>query len=95
MKKGLTCKIRRVLVSKYRRERESMKRIRKSKRGFQRLTETKRLTDKSSDSKDFKSATKFVSRCLEKLERSERLILRKIVAKTRIMSCVLAQKKSS
>ena len=31
----------------------------------------KDLTDESSDSKDFKSATKFASRCLEKLEKGE------------------------
>ena len=31
----------------------------------------KDLTDKPSDSKDFKSTTKFVSRCLEMLEKGE------------------------
>ena len=31
----------------------------------------KDLIDEPSDSKDFKSATKFVSRCLEKLEKAE------------------------
>ena len=31
----------------------------------------KYLTDEASDSKDFKSATKFISRCLEKLEKGE------------------------
>ena len=31
----------------------------------------KDLIDELSDSKDFKSATKFVSRCLEKLEKAE------------------------
>ena len=31
----------------------------------------KDLTDEPSDSKDFKSATKFISRCLEKLEKGE------------------------
>ena len=37
-----------------------------SKRSFQ-----KDLTDEPSDSKDFKSATKFVSHCLEKLQKGE------------------------
>ena len=35
------------------------------------VREVKDLTDKPSDSKDFKSATKFVSYCLENLERGE------------------------
>ena len=52
----------------------------------------KDLTDEPNDTKDFKSAAKLISRCLEKLEKGD-LTLRKLVAKASIMSWVLVQKK--